>query len=387
MEYRWKNPKRLVKPEMDKKLFCSLLWLITYTVLLVFVLVKFDALTGLLLRCSNLCRPIFIGFAIAFVLNRPCAAFERFYRRGLERVGGERYSRALAVISAYVMLIAIIAALFSFVLPKVVDSLILFANSLNGYIRNMQIWINELTVRFDLDVDFLNLTGLDTALRKLVDTALSMLSNAAPHLLAFTSGVISSLVTFVLALFFSIYMLSGRTTLLSQCRRLLAAYVPPRPARVITDVIHLTADTFTRFVSGQLIEACILGGLCAAGMLFIQADYAPLVGVIIGATALVPVAGAYIGAILSAFLLLMISPIKALIFLIFLLILQQIEGNVIYPRVVGTTIGLPGIWVLAAVTIGGGLLGLVGILFSVPVASVIYTLVRRDVHKRLGEKP
>ena len=370
---------------MDKKLFHSLLWLITYAVLLVFLLVKFDALIALLNRLANLGRPIFIGFAIAFVLNRPCAAFERFYRRGLERVGGERYSRALAVISAYVMLIAIIAALFSFVLPKVVDSLILFANSLNGYIRNMQIWINELTVRFDLDIEFLNLTGLDSALRGLVNNLVGLLSNAAPHVLAFTSGVISSLVTFVLALFFSVYMLSGHDALLSQFRRMLAAYMPPRPAGVITDVIHLTADTFTRFVSGQIIEACILGGLCAAGMLFIQADYAALVGVIIGVTALVPVAGAYIGAILSAFLLLMISPIKALIFLIFLLVLQQIENNVIYPRVVGTSIGLPGIWVLSAVTIGGGVLGLAGILFSVPVASVIYTLIRRDVHKRLGD--
>lgn len=139
---------------------------------------------------------------------------------------------------------------------------------------------------------------------------------------------------------------------MSQCRRVLRAYVPARFADPLTDVVHLTADTFTRFVTGQLIEACILGGLCAAGMLFIQADYAPLIGVIIGASAIIPVAGAYIGAIVSALLLVMVSPIKALVFLVFLVVLQQIEGNVIYPKVVGTSIGLPGIWVLAAVTIG-----------------------------------
>ena len=129
-----------------------------------------------------------------------------------------------------------------------------------------------------------------------------------------------------------------------------------------------------------------LGGLCAAGMLFIQADYAPLIGVIIGASAIIPVAGAYIGAIVSALLLVMVSPIKALVFLVFLVVLQQIEGNVIYPKVVGTSIGLPGIWVLAAVTIGGGVGGLVGVLLSVPVASVLYALLRRDVHKRLACK-
>ena len=212
---------------------------------------------------------------------------------------------------------------------------------------------------------------------------LAFLSDLGPHLLEFTSGLVSMVVTGVLALVFSIYMLSGKERLLSQCRRLLRAYVPPKFADPILDVVHLTGDTFTHFVTGQLIEACILGGLCSIGMLFIQPDYAPLIGVIIGSSALIPVAGAYIGAILSALLLLMVSPLKAVTFLIFLVILQQIEGNVIYPKVVGTSIGLPGIWVLAAVTVGGGLMGLVGVLLSVPIASVLYTLLRRDVHRRL----
>ena len=372
---------------MDKKLFRSLILLITYAALMVFVLIKFDALLGLLGLLGGLFRPVFIGFAIAFILNRPCAAFERLYRKGLERVGGAHYSRPLAVVSAYVLLLVVIASLFSFVLPKVAESLGLFASSLNGYILNLQGWANDLTQRFHLDMDFLNFSGLDTALRNLVNSALDFLSDAAPQLLAFTSGVIASIVTFVVALVFSIYMLAGQHKLLRQFRRLLLTYLPPRPAHVILDVVHLTSDTFTRFVSGQIIEACILGGLCAAGILFIQADYAPLVGVIVGATALVPVVGAYVGAILSAFLLLMVSPVKALIFLIFLVILQQIEGNVIYPRVVGTSIGLPGIWVLAAVTVGGGLWGLVGVLFSVPVASVIYTLIRRDLRRRTESRP
>ena len=190
-------------------------------------------------------------------------------------------------------------------------------------------------------------------------------------------------VTGILALVFSIYMLSGRDNLLRQCRRLVDAYIPKKIAVPLLDIVHLTSDTFSRFVVGQLIEACILGGLCAAGMLFIQADYAPLIGVLIGCTALIPVVGAYVGAIVSALLLLVVSPIKALIFLIFLVILQQVEGNVIYPRVVGTSIGLPGIWVLTAVTVGAGLGGIPGVLLSVPVASVLYTLLRRDVHKRL----
>lgn len=369
---------------MDKKLFRSLLLLITYAALIVLVLTKFDDLLGLLGRMAGIFKPVFLGFAIAFVLNRPCRFFERAYHRGLDRAGAGRLSGPLAVVTSYLLLIFVIAAVFSFVLPKVVESLSLLLGSLGGYTENLQHWVNDAIEKFNLNVEAFDFTKLNSALEKLLSGVLGAISNAAPQLMAVTSGIISAVVTFVLAVVFSIYMLSGQEKLLSQCRRVLSAYVPERPARAISGVVRLTSETFTRFVTGQLIEACILGGLCALGMLFIQADYAPLVGVIIGASALIPVAGAYIGALLSAFLLLMISPLKALIFLIFLVILQQIEGNVIYPRVVGTSIGLPGIWVLAAVTVGGGLLGLLGVLLSVPVASVLYTLLRRDVHRRLG---
>ena len=200
--------------------------------------------------------------------------------------------------------------------------------------------------------------------------------------MAFTGNLMSVIVTLVLAVVFSVYMLSGRERLLHQCRKVLYAYLPERWAVRVHSVAKLSAVTFTNFVSGQLLEACILGGLCAAGMLFIQADYAPLIGVIVGISALIPVAGAYIGAGVSAFLLMMVSPVRALIFLVFLLVLQQIEGNVIYPRVVGTSIGLPGLWVLTAVTVGGGLFGLLGIMLSVPLCSVLYALLRQDVARR-----
>ena len=147
-------------------------------------------------------------------------------------------------------------------------------------------------------------------------------------------------------------------------------------------VVKLTANTFTQYVSGQLVEACILGCLCFVGMCIFRFSYAPLISVIIAVSALVPVAGAYIGAIVSAMLLLMIDPMQAIWFLVFLIILQQLEGNLIYPRVMGTSIGLPGIWVLAAVTVGGKLLDFAGLLIGVPVAAVLYTLLKRDLHRR-----
>ena len=374
---------------MDKRLFKSILLIITYAVVLVMVLARLDVVGFALGRLLGLFRPLIIGFALAFILNRPCHFFFRLYNRGLGKTKAAGAARPLAVVTSYLALIVAITGVFSFVLPKLTESIQTFALNLSGYISNVQSWINQLADYLHLDMEALDLSSLNQTLENLFKQALGFLSSLAPQLLEITTSIVSLVVTGVLALVFSIYMLSGKEKLLGQCRRVLRAYVPKKFADPITDVIHLTSDTFTRFITGQLIEACILGSLCAVGMLFIQPDYAPLIGVTVGASAIIPVAGAYIGAILSAVLLLMVSPLKAVIFLVFLVILQQIEGNVIYPKVVGSSIGLPGIWVLAAVTVGGGLLGLEGVLLSVPVASVLYTLLRRDVRRRLersGEK-
>jgi len=367
---------------MDKKLFRSILLIITYAVLLVMALVRLESLGNGAVFLLKLLEPLLLGFIIAFILDRPCQLFYRLYDRSFQKSRAQRLARPLAVGTAYLALLLVLVGLVAFVTPKLVESIQTFLGSLTLYTENLQSWLNQLLEYLKLDA--LDLSRLSNTLKELLGQALSFLSDFGPHLLEFTSGLVSMVVTVVLALVFSIYMLSGKERLLGQCRRVLRAYVPGAVAAPLLDVVHLTAGTFAKFVSGQLVEACILGGLCALGMLFIQADYAPLIGVVIGFSALIPVAGAYAGAILSALLLVMVSPLKAVTFLIFLVILQQVEGNVIYPRVVGASIGLPGIWVLAAVTIGGGLLGLPGILFSVPVASVLYTLLRRDVRRRLG---
>lgn len=374
---------------MDKKLFKSILWIITYAVLLVLFIIQFDEVRGLFWTVIGLFQPLFIGFAIAFVLNRPCQLFSQLYDRGLGRTKAKNLSRPLAVATSYLLMFVLIIAFFSLVLPKLVESIQIFLNSINGYMLNIQEWLNKqewLAPLFSsLHLDTLDLSNFSDLIKGALNGVVNTLTTAVPQLLTITSNIISIVVTGFLSIIFSVYMLSGKATLLSQCRRVLKAYAPPRVEAWVTDVVHLTANTFTAFVSGQLIEACILGGLTALGMLFIQADYAPLIGVIVGATALIPMVGAFLGGAVAAVLLIMVSPLKTLIFLIFLLCLQQFEGNVIYPRVVGNNVGLPAIWVLAAVTVGGGLFQFVGILVSVPVASVLYTLLRRDVHRRLGE--
>ena len=360
----------------------SILLIITYTVLLVLALVKVDWILGLLGEILTGFQPLFIGFAIAFVLNRPCSFFCRHYEHNLGR-RWRKLGRPLAVLTSYLVLIAVVVSLFSFVLPQVVESIRMLAGSIGGYIANLQAWLNEAADYLDWETINLDLSSLNNYLERLLNGLLAGVSGAATQLMTVTGSIISMFVTLVLAIVFSVYMLAGKEKLLRHGRQLLRVYLPRRWAVTVSSVIRLTAETFSNFVSGQLIEACILGGLCALGTCFIQADYAALVGVIVGVSALIPVAGAYIGALVSAFLLVMVDPVRALVFLVFLAVLQQIEGNVIYPRVVGTSIGLPGIWVLAAVTVGGGLFGLLGVLISVPTASVVYTLIKRDVRRRL----
>ena len=369
---------------MDKKLFRSLLLLITFTVGLVFVVVRLDLLwSGFRAVLSNF-TPLFAGLAIAFVLVRPCAFFRRTLDKGLGGTPFARLSLPLAAALSYLLLIGVVAALFAFVIPQFALSVGRFAANLGGYLAQVQVWINELMAWLNLEQ--LDLSQFSQTLREFVNGLFSALTSAVPQLLSLTSGLVSVVVTMVLALVFSIYMLAGKDTLLGQCRRVLRAYVPKKVYDVVLDVTALTAETFSRFVSGQITEACILGGLTFLGMVLLRLDYAPLIAVLIGVSALVPVVGAYVGAITSALLLVMVDPLDALIFLIFLVCLQQVEGNVIYPRVVGTSLGLPGIWVLTAVTVGGGLFDLAGVLLSVPVASILYTLLKRDVRKRLARQ-
>jgi len=197
-------------------------------------------------------------------------------------------------------------------------------------------------------------------------------------------SVFSGIVTAVLAIIFAIYLLCSKDKLLSQFDRLLKRYLKPLWHKRITYTLGILNDSFHSFIVGQCIEAVLLGALCTIGMSILRIPYATMIGALIAFTALIPVAGAYIGAGVGAFMIMTVDPMKALIFLIFLLILQQLEGNIIYPKVVGSSIGLPGIWVLTAVTVGGGIFGVAGMLIGVPLAAALYRIIGNDVRKSEG---
>ena len=369
---------------MDKKLFRGLLLLITYSVVLVAVIVKLDAVMGWLGGVAGAFQPLIIGGVIAFILDRPCNFFARLYERALP-AKAVAAARPLAAATAYLIVAVAISLLVALVVPELTHSIEMFINNISIYAANFQElfdWVVsklELEQLADLDLS----TGISDSLKGLLTGALDALTNTLPHVIGMTSVVVSGVVTGVISLVFSIYMLSGAPRLTAQCRRLVQAYLPKGVADRVLTVARLTADTFSKYVNGQVVEACILGGLCFIGMCIFRFDYAPLISVAVGVFALIPIAGAYLGAVLAVLLLVMIDPLEALWFLVFLVALQQLEGNLIYPRVVGTSMGLPGIWVLAAVTVGGSLLGLVGMVVSVPLAAVVYTLLKQDLRARL----
>ena len=370
---------------MDKKLFRSLLLLITYAIVLVAVIVKLDEVGRWLGGVLGAFQPLLIGAVIAFILHRPCNFFARLYQQALPEKG-RGAARPLAAATAYLLVAALITALVALVVPELTHSIELFISNLSTYAANFQELFDWVVARLDLEqlADLDLSSGISESLQKLLNGALDALTNTLPHLIGMTSVLVSAVVTGVISLVFSIYMLSGAPRLTAQCRRLVKAYLPPRLSTPLLSVARLTVDTFSKYVNGQLVEACILGGLCFAGMCVFRFDYAPLISVIIGVSALIPIAGAYLGAGVAVLLLVMIRPMEAFWFLVFLVTLQQLEGNLIYPRVVGTTMGLPGIWVLAAVTVGGSLLGLAGMVVSVPIAAVAYTLLKNDLRSRLS---
>ena len=200
------------------------------------------------------------------------------------------------------------------------------------------------------------------------------------------SNIAGSFTNLTFSFILALYMLLGKEKLIRQIRAVLRAVLPLKAVVRIESVLALSSRIFSSFITGQCTEACILGTLCWLGMTLLQLPYAPMIGALIGFTALIPIVGAFMGTIIGAFMIAMVNPMSAVWFVIFLLTLQQIEGNLIYPRVVGSSVGLPGIWVLSAVTVGGAISGIAGMLFSVPIASILYALLRSTTRRRLKEK-
>jgi predicted PurR-regulated permease PerM len=332
--------------------------------------------------------PLIIGCVVAYLVNILMAAYERMYCPGNNSAILSKCRRPVCMLLAFVTLIAIVALVFGLILPQLGECVGIILEAFPGFMNKVIDLAEELQLFAPEVLQSLESIDWKSQVGKLVGIVTSGIGSVVDVVVNAVSSVFSWVVTALLALIFSIYLLAEKEKLAAQIRRILNRYVSRRFVTRFYYFVEILDDCFHRYIVGQCTEAVILGFLCAIGMRLLQLPYALMVGALVAFTALIPVAGTYIGAGVGAFMILTVDPMKAVIFLVFLVVLQQLEGNLIYPRVVGSSMGLPGIWVLAAVTVGGGLAGIAGMLLGVPLAAVAYRIIRDDVKKQeLREYP
>ena len=367
--------------ELNKRNIKRIMLLIAFAALLYWGLNNLSWLSGILSGLLNLLSPLLLGICIAFVLNLMMAALERLWDRALAKWSSPwrgKLKRPVCLTLTMVLFVGIIFAIFFILIPRLEEAATTMVANIPTYVSQIQSWWENLS-GFAAEHG-VTLPELSLSADQVKETITGFLQEKGDSVvnttLNITTSIVGALVNFLLALVFSLYLLAQKETLLAQSRRLLRSILPQKAADRLMHLLSLANNAFSSFVTGQVTEAFILGTLCCIGMLILRLPYALPVSVIIASLSLIPIFGAWIGAATGAFLIVFQSPIKALTFLIFLLILQQVEGNLIYPKVVGKSVGLPGLWVLAAVTVGGGAFGVLGMLLGVPVCSVVYALVQ-----------
>ena len=361
-----------------------------FTALLVVALWKFDVVLDVLKTIGQIIFPFILGGAIVFVINVPMSFLEKkiFENVKKENKTARKLARPVSLLLTIVLVVGVIALVMIGVIPQLTKTMGSLMINITDFIPQIKIWIRDF---FHDNREIMNLVDQvqfnpDQAIR----WGISLLGNGAGNMMNTTvsavGSVVSGLATFFIAFSFACYVLFQKEKLHVQVRKVLFAFLPKQKADAFLKVCSLTYRTFANFLTGQCLEAVILGCMFVVTLSILRMPYALLIGVLIAFTALIPIFGAFIGCAVGSFLIFMVSPKQAIIFIIVFLVLQQIEGNLIYPHVVGESVGLPSIWVLAAVTIGGNLMGIVGMLVFIPLLSVVYTIFRKVVYQRLKKR-
>ena len=356
------------------------------TVFLTFLAIHYWAkLTGFVGVIFQAAGALVLGCVIAYVLNILMSFYEKHYFSKKQTQFVEKSRRAVCLLAALLTLVALVALVVGLVLPELAACVRLLIAEVPQAITNLVEWMEETGVLASVMTEdaAASLISIDWQAKAAeVGSALAAgVGGVAQAAMGAVSATVSGLAKFVIGLIFAIYLLAGKEALSNQVNRVMDHYLKPSWNETIRYVAGVFDHSFHNFIVGQCIEAVVLGVLCIVGMSLFRLPYAMMIGTLVGFTALIPVAGAYIGAAVGAFMILTVSPMKALVFLIFILILQQLEGNLIYPKVVGSSIGLPGVWVLAAVTIGGGIMGIPGMLLGVPTVAAVYQMLKNDLNK------
>ena len=370
--------------EKNKK---TIMQLILFTIIVIFAFINISYLWTFIKYIIAIFMPFIIGAMMAFVLNVLLNVVENKLFKKLNKKNSKTWKklkRPVSLITTFVIIIAIIALILGLIIPQLKNTVELFTENFDSY-KTQSV---ELLEKVGIEKKTIN--KLNNNIENIQEEATKYISKNSDKIMQTTVGVATTVAgtvtTIVLGIVFAIYILLKKEDLTRQFKKLARAYLPEKKQTTLKEISTLSNKTFGNFVSGQCIEALIIGLLCFIGMLILQIPYAPTIAVLVGFTALIPVFGAFIGTAIGAFLILMVDPTKALVFVIFIIILQQLEGNLIYPKVVGNSVGLPGIWVMVAVTVGASIGGILGMLLSVPVCSILYSILRTDVNNRIDQK-
>lgn len=397
---------------MGRRKFWSFFGAAVGLIVLYCVLQKLSVVAAGVKWVAGVFSPIVVGLILAFVLNLPMRGLEKvwdriglaiksfFVKRRRKKKGGSQrpevtlgkvscaLRRPICLLLSILIILLILCGVVALVLPEIGNAIMMIVNGVPDWLEKVQKWCIEYAEEYPFIYEAIK--GINIDWDSTAKSLLGFIGSGTIGIVGSTfSGIIGAfggIIDFVIALIFSIYVLLTKESLAAQIKRLFRAFLSEKVRRMVLHIAETSHRVFCAFVTGQCIEAVILGSLCALGMLIFRFPYAAMIGVLVGVTALIPVVGGFIGAGVGAFLILMNDPFQALMFVIFIVILQQIEGNVIYPKVVGNSVGLPAMWVLAAVTVGGGFGGVVGMLFAVPTVSVLYTLLKEITAKRLEKQ-
>ena len=364
--------------------------LIIFTVLLVVALWKFEVVIDVLKTIWGIIFPFVLGGAIAFVINVPMSFLEKkiFGKIKEGNKAGEKLARPISILLTIILAVGVIILVMFGVIPQLTRTIASLMMSIANFIPQMQDWIREFSHNNQDIMKLVNQVQFNPD--QAIKWGISILGSGAGNMMNTTMSAVGSIVsgfaTFFIAFSFACYILFQKEKLYIQIRKIFFAFIPRKKAEAFLKICSLTYRTFANFLAGQCLEAVILGSMFVVTLSILKMPYALLIGTLIAFTALIPIFGAFIGCAVGCFLIFMVSPKQAILFIIVFLILQQIEGNLIYPHVVGGSVGLPSIWVLAAVTIGGNLMGIVGMLVFIPIVSVIYTIFREFVYMRLKKQ-
>lgn len=373
--------------DLDRKNVRQIRGLIVFAAVICLAVLNMDVVLQGVRFVVEIVKPFLIGAAIAFVLNIPMRAIEKRLFKKVKNPRVLKMKRPLSIFLALAAVILVMVLVAVTVVPQVTRTMIELGNKIPQFLTNLQIHLEELfasqpellAMLETLDTSQIN---WDSIMNTIVGFLKSGLGSVVVSTFSVASSIIGGVVNLFVSFIFSFYVLAQKEKLGDQIKRVLHAYCSQKAYDRVIKVTELAARNFSNFITGQCTESVILGSMFVIAMAIFRFPYAVLVGVLIAFTALIPIVGAFIGCFVGAFLIMVDDPMKAIWFLLLFVILQQIEGNLIYPHVVGNSVGLPSIWVLAAVTIGGSLLGVVGMLVFIPIVSTVYALLREDVNKK-----